>query len=185
MDADANLEPSVRYFGCDLGDLAGTETAVTALAEEVGGVDVLVNNAAFVVNKPHEEFSIAEYEEEVRVNSSAAFVLSRACSTQMKRKKCGAMRRRLQHLRRRHLARGAGRRACRAPSSIRPCRRDAGSGGAGLRPPPARHLQQDLRAVCRRPASAPARIKRGKQMLQRHAALLGAHRAAVRRAAGR
>lgn len=89
MDADANLEPSVRYFGCDLSDLAGTETAVTALAEDVGGVDVLVNNAAFVVNKPHEEFSIAEYEEEVRVNSSAAFVLSRACSTQMKRKKYG------------------------------------------------------------------------------------------------
>lgn len=26
----------VRYFGCDLNDLAGTEKAVTALAEEVG-----------------------------------------------------------------------------------------------------------------------------------------------------
>ena len=59
------------------------------LADEVGGVDILVNNAAYVVNKPHEEFSIEEYENEIRINSSAAFVLSRACSKHMKRKKYG------------------------------------------------------------------------------------------------
>ena len=79
----------LRYFGTDLNDLAGTEKAVSALADEVGGVDVLVNNAAYVVNKPHEEFSIEEYETEVRINSSAAFVLSRACSKHMKRKQYG------------------------------------------------------------------------------------------------
>lgn len=73
-----------RYFGCDLSDLAATEAAVTALAAEVGGIDILVNNAAFVVNKPHEDFSIAEYEEEIRINSSAPFVLTRACSAHMK-----------------------------------------------------------------------------------------------------
>ena len=79
----------VRYFGCDLNDLAGTEKAVTALAEEVGGIDSLINNAAYVVNKPHEDFSIAEYEDEVRINSSAAFVLMRVCSKHMKAKKAG------------------------------------------------------------------------------------------------
>lgn len=79
----------VRYFGCDLNDLAGTEKAVTALAEEVGGIDILINNAAYVVNKPHEDFSIAEYEDEVRINSSAAFVLMRVCSKHMKAKKAG------------------------------------------------------------------------------------------------
>ena len=83
------ITPNVRYFGCDLNDLAGTEKAVTALAEEIGGIDVLVNNAAFVVNKPHEEFSIAEYEEEVRINSSAAFVLMRVAAKHMKAKKAG------------------------------------------------------------------------------------------------
>ena len=83
------ITPGVRYFGCDLNDLAGTEKAVTALAEEVGGIDILINNAAYVVNKPHEEFSIAEYEDEVRINSSAAFVLMRACSKHMKVKKAG------------------------------------------------------------------------------------------------
>lgn len=85
----SNLGEGVRYFGCDLNDLAGTEKAVTTLAEEVGGIDILVNNAAYVVNKPHEEFSIEEYEEEVRINSSAVFVLSRAVSKQMKQKNYG------------------------------------------------------------------------------------------------
>lgn len=94
-DADApqvlldGIAKGVRYFGCDLNDLAGTEKAVTALAEEVGGIDILINNAAYVVNKPHEEFSIAEYEDEVRINSSAAFVLMRVCSKHMKAKKAG------------------------------------------------------------------------------------------------
>ena len=84
-----SIAPNVRYFGCDLNDLGGTEQAVTALAAEIGGFDILVNNAAFVVNKPHEEFSIAEYEEEVRINSSAAFVLMRVASKHMKAKKAG------------------------------------------------------------------------------------------------
>lgn len=83
------LGENIQYFGVDLNDLSGTESAVTKLADEVGGFDILVNNAAFVVNKPHEEFSIEEYEEEVRVNSSAAFVLSRVCSNHMKQKKYG------------------------------------------------------------------------------------------------
>ena len=85
----STLGDGLRYFGTDLNDLAGTEKAVSELAEEVGGIDVLVNNAAYVVNKPHEEFSIEEYENEVRINSSAAFVLSRACSKHMKQKKYG------------------------------------------------------------------------------------------------
>ncbi|WP_061934694.1 SDR family oxidoreductase [Aureimonas sp. AU22] len=88
-DHAGKLPAGVRYFGCDLNDLAGAETAVQALANEVGGIDVLVNNAAFVVNKPHEEFSIEDYEKEIRINSSAAFVLSRACAEHMKRKKAG------------------------------------------------------------------------------------------------
>jgi NAD(P)-dependent dehydrogenase (short-subunit alcohol dehydrogenase family) len=73
-----------RYFGCDLSDLAGLETAAAALADEVGGIDILVNNAAYVVNKPHDAFSIEEYEEEIRINSSAPFVLTRVCSRHMK-----------------------------------------------------------------------------------------------------
>ncbi|RQR32207.1 MULTISPECIES: SDR family oxidoreductase [unclassified Burkholderia] len=79
----------VRYFGCDLNQLSATEAAVSALAEEVGGIDVLVNNAALVIMKPFEQFSIEEYEDQVRINSSAAFVLARACSGAMKARRYG------------------------------------------------------------------------------------------------
>ena len=56
----------IRYFGCDLNDLAELERSITALADEVGGIDVLVNNAALVIFKHHDEFSIEEYEDQVR-----------------------------------------------------------------------------------------------------------------------
>ncbi|MCP2138484.1 NAD(P)-dependent dehydrogenase (short-subunit alcohol dehydrogenase family) [Rhizobium sp. SLBN-94] len=91
-DPEGLLRPlgdGIRYFGADLNDLSGLERAAGELADDVGGIDILVNNAAFVVNKPHEEFSIEEYENEVRINSSAAFVLSRVCSKHMKQKKAG------------------------------------------------------------------------------------------------
>ena len=83
------VAPSVRYFGCDLNELSGLETRAKALAEEVGGIDVLVNNAALVIFKPHDEFTIQEYEDQVRVNSSAVFVLSRVCAEHMKAKRYG------------------------------------------------------------------------------------------------
>ena len=83
------IAPDIRYFGCDLGDLDGLETAARDLADEVGGIDVLVNNAALVIFKPHDEFSIQEYEDQVRVNSSAVFVLSRVCAQHMKAKRYG------------------------------------------------------------------------------------------------
>ncbi|KHK59077.1 3-ketoacyl-ACP reductase [Burkholderia sp. A9] len=83
------LGSDVRYFGCDLNQLSATEAAVSALAEEVGGIDVLVNNAALVIMKPFEQFSIEEYEDQVRINSSAAFVLARACSGAMKARRYG------------------------------------------------------------------------------------------------
>lgn len=83
------IAAGVRYFGCDLNQLAQTEAAVTRLADEVGGIDVLVNNAALVIMKPFEKFTIEEYEDQVRINSSAVFVLSRACSRAMKERKYG------------------------------------------------------------------------------------------------
>ena len=83
------IAAGVTFVGCDLNDLNATEATAVALADKVGGFDILVNNAAYVTNKPHEEFSIAHYEEEIRINSSAAFVLSRVVSKHMKQRKAG------------------------------------------------------------------------------------------------
>ena len=83
------IAAGVTFVGCDLNDLNATEATAVALADKVGGFDILVNNAAYVTNKPHEEFSIAHYEDEIRINSSAAFVLSRVVSKHMKQRKAG------------------------------------------------------------------------------------------------
>jgi NAD(P)-dependent dehydrogenase (short-subunit alcohol dehydrogenase family) len=67
----------IAFIGCDLNRLAEAEAAVAALAAKEGGIDILINNAALIINRPFEEFSLTEYEEQIRVNSSAAFALGR------------------------------------------------------------------------------------------------------------
>lgn len=88
VDADARvskLGQNVSFLGCDLNDLEATENTVSGKIRETGGFDVLINNAALIINKPFENFSLAEYEDQIRVNSSAAFALVRACAPYMKK----------------------------------------------------------------------------------------------------
>jgi NAD(P)-dependent dehydrogenase (short-subunit alcohol dehydrogenase family) len=80
---------SASYVGEDLNDLSAAEAKARVLADEYGGIDILINNAALIINRPFEEFSLEEYEEQVRVNSSAAFTLARAVAPSMKRKRYG------------------------------------------------------------------------------------------------
>lgn len=86
--ADA-LGERVSFLGCDLNDLAVATDTVRKAAMKVGGIDILINNAALIINKPHEDFSLQEYEDQIRVNSTAAFVLTRACEPEMKEKAYG------------------------------------------------------------------------------------------------
>jgi NAD(P)-dependent dehydrogenase (short-subunit alcohol dehydrogenase family) len=76
------------YLGLDLNDLSSVETAVRTLAAG-RAFDILINNAALIINKPFEAFSIGEYEDQIRVNSSAAFALARAVAPGMKAKGYG------------------------------------------------------------------------------------------------
>jgi NAD(P)-dependent dehydrogenase (short-subunit alcohol dehydrogenase family) len=82
-------EGLITYVGCDLNRLSEAEATVKALAEAEGGIDILINNAALIINRPFEDFSLAEYEDQIRVNSSAAFALARACAPGMKVKGYG------------------------------------------------------------------------------------------------
>jgi NAD(P)-dependent dehydrogenase (short-subunit alcohol dehydrogenase family) len=85
----ATTGQEVRFIGEDLGALAAAQATVRRLAEDSGGIDVLINDAALILNRPFEEFSLAEYEEQVRVNSSAAFALTQAVAPGMKAKGYG------------------------------------------------------------------------------------------------
>lgn len=77
------------YVGHDLNNLAATQACAEALAADCGGVDILINNAALIINKPFEAFSLEEYEDQLRVNSAAAFALTRAVAPAMKQKSYG------------------------------------------------------------------------------------------------
>lgn len=77
------------YIGEDLNRLSPAQMRVSELSASAGGIDILINNAALIINKPFEEFSLEEYEDQVRVNSSAAFALTRATAPAMKHKGYG------------------------------------------------------------------------------------------------
>src|SRR5258708_29097984 len=50
------------FIGQDLNDLEASKACVESLAKAHGGIDVLINNAALIINRPFMEFSLAEYE---------------------------------------------------------------------------------------------------------------------------
>ena len=72
----------------DVTDQASIDACMAVMAAG-GGIDILINNAALIINRPFESFSIAEYEDQIRVNSSAAFVLAQAAAPGMKAKGYG------------------------------------------------------------------------------------------------
>ena len=73
------------WLAVDLEDLSLAEARVAA----AGPFDILINNAALIINKPFEAFSVGEYETQMRVNSASAFALARACAPGMKAKGWG------------------------------------------------------------------------------------------------
>ena len=52
----------VTYVHRDLSDLERTKSEIADLAATIGGFDILINNAALIINRPFQEFSLAEYE---------------------------------------------------------------------------------------------------------------------------
>jgi NAD(P)-dependent dehydrogenase (short-subunit alcohol dehydrogenase family) len=75
--------------GKNFGDLSAAQDVVRGLAERVGGFDVLINNAAVIINRPFMEFSIPEHEEQMRVNAAAGFALAQVVAPGIIAKKYG------------------------------------------------------------------------------------------------
>lgn len=73
--------PGIGVFGRDFNHQDGAERA---LATETRGLDILFTNAALVVNKPHENYSCGECEDQGCEKSSAAFALAQAARPHMK-----------------------------------------------------------------------------------------------------
>lgn len=83
-DVPALWDLAKRGLPCDLNDLAAASATVRAVAEQVGGFDILIKNAALIINRPYDAFTLVEHEDQILVNSAAAFALTAVCAVHMK-----------------------------------------------------------------------------------------------------
>ena len=82
---DQDAGPMERTIRADLAEPA----AIEAIAADLEGADILVNNAAILVEKPIEETTIADFDRTIAVNLRAPFLLSRAIGAGMKERGWG------------------------------------------------------------------------------------------------
>jgi len=62
------------FKALDLADLAGLRTELQTLSDQVGGFDVVINNAAIYPSKPFEDYTIEEHQAVQRINVDAGIV---------------------------------------------------------------------------------------------------------------
>lgn len=85
LDRPGGSAPAeMGWIGVDLGDLAAATRAV-----EGSAFDILINNAAVILNRPYEAVSLDDYDREQRVNASAAFALIKALAPGMQQRGWG------------------------------------------------------------------------------------------------
>ncbi|HEU4700572.1 MAG TPA: SDR family NAD(P)-dependent oxidoreductase [Gemmatimonadales bacterium] len=75
----------------DVGDPAAVEALVGHVERELGPVDALVNNAGVLYARPLAELTLEEWDESMRTNVRAIFLLTRAVLPGMRARKAGAI----------------------------------------------------------------------------------------------
>lgn len=79
----------VSYNGADMSNPGQIEAMMRKAASELGGVDVLVNNAGIQHVAPVEEFPLAKWDAIIAINMSSAFHTTRMAVPYMKSKSWG------------------------------------------------------------------------------------------------
>jgi 3-oxoacyl-[acyl-carrier protein] reductase len=83
-----NLE-GLTVRACDLSDLKGLRAALDAVSAEVGGFDIVINNAAIYPSKNFEDYTIEEFQAVQRVNVDAGIVCVQSALSHMREKGWG------------------------------------------------------------------------------------------------
>jgi 3-hydroxybutyrate dehydrogenase len=91
LQADLSKEFDVKtiYHGADMSKPAEIEAMMRAAAEQLGGVDVLVNNAGIQHVSNIEDFPVEKWDAIIAINLSSAFHTTRLALPQMKKKNWG------------------------------------------------------------------------------------------------
>lgn len=77
--------PGLTIARLDMSDLAGLRKGLEALSAEVGGFDIVINNAAIYPSKPFEQFTIEEIQLVQRINVEAGIVCVQVALPHMKK----------------------------------------------------------------------------------------------------
>jgi 3-oxoacyl-[acyl-carrier protein] reductase len=85
----AEVRARVHFVRGDLSDAQGLGLQLTALFEAIGGIDVLINNAALYPSRAIEDYSIEDHRQVQCVNVDAALVCVQAALPHMKRQQHG------------------------------------------------------------------------------------------------
>lgn len=75
----------------DLGTVADVERIVDDIREDLGGIDILVNNAAIRPKKRLEEITLEDWERVNNVNLRSAFLMAQLISPEMRRRGRGSI----------------------------------------------------------------------------------------------
>ena len=78
-------------FKQDVTDEAGWDSAMAAINDAFGGLDVCVNNAGIAVLIPIEEMTLDEWNRQIEVNLTSVFLGSRAAIAEMKKRGGGSI----------------------------------------------------------------------------------------------
>jgi len=82
-DAAAGM-PGLTVAMLDLSDLSGLKTGLEAVSAEVGGFDIVINNAAIYPSKAFEDYTIEEMQLVQRINVDAGIVCVQVALPHMK-----------------------------------------------------------------------------------------------------
>jgi pteridine reductase len=76
-----------RAFQCDLTSHDGPKTLVAAVAESMGGIDVLINSAAIMERTPFTDVTPEQWDDIMRINVRAPFFMAQAASPHLRKSK--------------------------------------------------------------------------------------------------
>jgi 3-oxoacyl-[acyl-carrier protein] reductase len=85
----AELGDRVHVFPADLGDVAQVEALVKTATEAMGSINILVNNAGLTKDNLSLRMKPEEWDEVIRVNLTATFLLAQACQRGMMKARWG------------------------------------------------------------------------------------------------
>jgi 3-oxoacyl-[acyl-carrier protein] reductase len=82
---------SVAWVSCDVSDEAQVKTAIDGILAEAKAIDALVNNAGATRDGLVFKMSLADWEAVIRTNLTSAFLVSRAVSWAMVKRRSGSI----------------------------------------------------------------------------------------------